>query len=64
MKKMLFILNPCAGQRKAAKNLASIIEIFNRADYEVNVYLTSGSGDGEKMAALRGPDHRLPYVVR
>ena len=56
MKKMLFILNPCAGQRRAAKNLASIIEIFNRADYEVNVYLTSGSGDGEKMAALRGPE--------
>ena len=56
MKKMLFILNPCAGQRKAAKNLASILEIFNRAGYEVNVYITAGPGDGEKMAAMRGPE--------
>ena len=56
MKKMLFIMNPCAGQRKAAKHLATILEIFNRADYEVSVYMTGASGDGEKMAALRGPE--------
>ena len=56
MKKMLFIMNPCAGQRKAARNLTQILEIFNRAGYEVNVYMTAGPGDGEHMAALRGPE--------
>jgi len=59
MKKMLFIMNPYAGQRRAVKNLAQILEIFNRAGYEVNVYMTAGPGDGEKMAALRGPESDL-----
>ena len=59
MKKMLFIMNPYAGQRKAVKNLAQMLEIFNRAGYEVNTYMTAGPGDGERMAALRGPESDL-----
>ena len=50
MKKLLFILNPYAGQRKANKVLAEIIEIFNRADYEVTVYITAGQGDAKEVA--------------
>ena len=50
MKQMLLIVNPVAGQKKAAKNLAEIIEIFNRADYEVKVYITSQDKDAEKLA--------------
>ncbi len=50
MKKLLFILNPYAGQRKANKLLTEIIEIFNRADYEVTVYITAGQGDARKAA--------------
>ncbi len=50
MKKMLFILNPYAGQRKANKQLTEIIEIFNRADYAVNVYVTACQGDAYEMA--------------
>ena len=34
MKKMLFIMNPISGQKKAAKYLPEIISLFNRADYE------------------------------
>ena len=48
MKKMLFILNPYAGQRKANKLLTEIIEIFNRADYEVTVYITAAQGDAQE----------------
>ncbi len=48
MKKLLLIVNPCAGQRKARKYLADIIDIFNRADYTVITYITSEAGDGEK----------------
>ena len=45
MKKMLFVLNPCAGMRKGAKALADILAVFNRADYDVRVYVTAGQGD-------------------
>lgn len=50
MKKLLFILNPCAGQRKANRFLAEIIEIFNRADYEVVVHVTAERDDARKTA--------------
>ena len=55
MKKMLFIMNPFAGKRKANRHLADILTIFNRADYDVTVYMTAGPGDAtayaEKCAA-------------
>ena len=45
MKKMLFLLNPCAGKQKAAKALSGILTVFNRADYCVQVYVTAGPKD-------------------
>ena len=56
MKKMLLIVNPCAGQRKAKKNLSDIIDIFNRADYTVITYITAGSGDAAQ-AVMRYAEH-------
>ena len=54
MKKLLLILNPHAGTRKASKVLPEILAEFNRADYDVRVYVTAGPGDGiqavEKLA--------------
>ena len=50
MKKLLFILNPFAGQRKANKLLTEIVEILNRADYEVTVYITAGQDDARRTA--------------
>ena len=49
MKKMLFVMNPYAGMRKAAKFLAEIITVFNRADYQVSVHMTAGSGDAAQV---------------
>ena len=45
MKKMLFVMNPCSGQKKANKYLLEILEMFNRAGYEVTVHITAGPGD-------------------
>ena len=45
LKKLLFIINPCAGMRKAAKMLPEILSVFNRADYDVRVYVTAEAGD-------------------
>lgn len=45
MKQMLFILNPYAGTRKANKFLAEIVGEFNRANYQVSVYVTAAHKD-------------------
>ena len=53
MKKLLFIMNPYAGQRRANRYLADIMAIFNRAGYEVTVYMTAGPGDGVQAVQSR-----------
>jgi len=55
MKKLLLIVNPCAGQKKARKHLADIIDIFNRAGYAVVTYITNGHGDGEQAVIRFAP---------
>ena len=45
MKKMLFVMNPFAGTRKANRVLAETIAIFNRAGYDVTAYMSAGPGD-------------------
>ena len=45
MKKMLFVMNPYAGMRKANRFLPDIISIFNRAGYTVTIHMTAGPGD-------------------
>ena len=49
MKKMLFVMNPYAGKRKARRYLAEILEVFNRANYEVVAYMTAGQGDAKRI---------------
>ena len=53
MKKMLFVMNPYAGTRKANRYLTDMLTVFNRAGYRVEVYMTAGQGDGEKTVASR-----------
>lgn len=56
MKKMLFIMNPYSGQRRAFRYLADIIALFNRADYDVTTYMTGGQGDATQAAARLAGD--------
>ena len=55
MQNLLLIINPCAGQKKAKKLLVEIIDILNRAGFEVLTYITSGPGDAEN-ACIRYAD--------
>ena len=55
MKKMLFILNPCAGTKKANKFLAEILDVFNRADYQTQVYVTAGPKDAVQAVKQFAP---------
>ena len=59
MKKMLFILNPKAGTKKANKVLADILNIFNRADYQVEFYVTAGPKDAVSAVQKLAPGKDL-----
>lgn len=53
MKKLLFIMNPCAGMRRANRNLTDMVAIFNRAGYDVITYVTASAGDAARVVAQR-----------
>jgi len=54
MKKLLFIMNPFAGQKKANKVLPEILMVFTEAGYEIQVAMTTGAGSASRIAAERG----------
>ena len=54
MKKLLFIMNPFAGQKKANKVLPEILMLFTEAGYEINMSMTTGPGYATRLAAERG----------
>ena len=56
MKKMLFVMNPYAGTRKANRYLADILDIFNRAGYIVLTHMTAGSGDAAQIVRQLAPE--------
>ena len=53
MKRLLLILNPCSGKKRANRALAEIVSIFNRGGYDVTVYTTAARGDATQVAASR-----------
>lgn len=54
MKKLLFIMNPFAGQKKANKVLTEILMLFAEAGYETHVAMTTGRGSATRLAAEYG----------
>lgn len=54
MKKLLFIMNPFAGQKKANKVLTEILMLFAEAGYETHVAMTTGHGSATRLAAEHG----------
>ncbi len=59
MAKMLFIMNPFAGMRKANRFLSDILTLFNRAGYEVTIHMTAGPGDARRVATAKAKDADL-----
>ena len=53
MKKMLFVMTPYAGIRRAARYLTEILSVFNRAGYEVIIHMTSATGDAFETVRTR-----------
>lgn len=56
MKRILLVMNPYSGQRRANRYLPEIIGIFNSGGYEVVTYMTAAPGDATRIVAERGPD--------
>ena len=61
MKKMLFVMNPYSGTRRAPRYLADIIGMFNRGGYEVITHMTGGQGDA--IGIVREIAPRVDLVV-
>ena len=61
MKKMLFIMNPYSGMRRAARYVTDIISMYNRAGYEVITHMTGGQGDAVEVVKNTAP--RVDLVV-
>ena len=61
VKKMLFILNPCAGTKKASRSLPDILSVFNRANFDVRTYVTASQGDATR--AVRDLAEGMDLVV-
>ena len=55
MKKMLFIMNPFAGQKRANRQLSDLLLLFTKAGYDVITHMTTGPGSAaEAVERLAG----------
>ena len=57
------LINKLSGTKKAAKNLAEIISVFNRADYDVRVYVTARQGDATLAVHRLGKEMDLAGII-
>ena len=63
MKRLLIIMNPCSGKKKANGKLAEIISIFNRGGYDVTTYMTAARSDATEVAKSRGEEFDLIVCI-
>lgn len=56
MKKLLLIVNPCAGTKRIQKYLPDIISLFTANGYENIVYMTAKRGDATRLVLERAAD--------
>ena len=59
MKKLLFIMNPFSGQKKANKVLPEILMLFSQAGYDIRTAMTTGPGAATRYAAEWGGESDL-----
>ena len=63
MKKLLILMNPCSGKKRANRALADIINVFNRGGYDVTTYMTAARGDATTVAAQRAGEFDVVVCV-
>ena len=63
MKRLLLIMNPTSGTKKANPHLSEILSIFSQAGYESLVWMTQKRGDATEITALRGAEADLIVCI-
>ena len=63
MKRLLLIMNPASGTKKANPHLSEILSIFGQADYECIVRMTQKRGDAVEFTAARGGEVDLIVCI-
>lgn len=58
-KKALLIINPRAGKMSFRNSFYSVVKTLSDADYGIEVYITKGKGDAERLAFERGGGDEL-----
>ncbi len=62
-KKVLIIMNPCSGTKRANKYLTEIAELFVLAGYIPTVLITTKRGDGTEYARKHAADYDLLVAI-
>jgi len=55
--KMLFLVNPKAGQQELRTHLMDMIDVFTAGGYDVTVHTTQSQGDLTEWIAAHGPEY-------
>ena len=63
MKRLLLIMNPCAGMKKANAHLTEILQIFSQAKYECTVHMTRARGDAIEVTRRLAPQVDLIVCI-
>ena len=59
MKRLLLLLNPRAGQRRANRHLPEIIRLFIEKNYQVETYVTGAGGEATRYLSNCGNEYDL-----
>ena len=62
-KKLLLIMNPCSGTKKANKYLTDILVLFGKNGYNNTVYMTEKAGDGKEYAKQNANNYDLIVAI-
>ena len=62
-KKLLLIMNPCAGKKKANKYLTDILVLFGHYGYSCTVHLTEATGDAKTCATENAKNFNLVVAI-
>ncbi len=63
LKKVLIIINPCSGTKRANKYLTDIVDIFTTAGFVATVITTTKRGDGIEYAKTMAKDFDLITAI-
>ena len=58
-RKMLFVFNPLSGKAQIRTKLMDILDIFTKAGYQIEVYVTQRAMDAKRIVEERGAEMDL-----